>query len=372
MSQRPSYASTQTLRTTRGSSWWGELTAADPSTVVMVAADRLSTEQRLAAVRAGARRFVDPSLPVERLVDEVTAFLGSRPSATQILVVDDDPDVLAAIQAILGPAGIEMIALAEPLRFWEVLVETAPDLVVLDIEMPDVNGLELCRLIRADPRWRTLPVLFLSAHRGPNVVEQVFTAGADDFVNKPVIGPKLESRIRNRLDRVRLLRLLAETDPLTGLANRRKLTEEFRRLQALRHRYGHALCLAVLDVDHFKQVNDRYGHDVGDLVLQRLATHLLASCRGEDVVARIGGEEFVVAMLGSRSDAAVTRLGHVLDQFRAEPTELPDGSRLHVGVSGGVAEMSSSGADLHALYRSADQALMRAKAAGRGRVLPAD
>jgi diguanylate cyclase (GGDEF)-like protein len=213
-------------------------------------------------------------------------------------------------------------------------------------------------------------VVFLSSSHDPDAVGRVYAAGADDFVSKPVAGPELQARIANRLERARLHRLLAETDPLTGLANRRRLERDLNRLQLLADRYHCDLSLAVMDVDHFKRVNDRYGHACGDEVLRRLAGHLQAAFRGEDAVARVGGEEFVVAMLGMRREDAVERLSSVLQSFRDTPQEI-GGELVTVAASGGVAQHGRDGVGFAALYRAADGALRVAKASGRGRVLPA-
>ena len=143
---------------------------------------------------------------------------------TRVLAVDDDPLVLEALRALLGAQGIEVTALADPLGFWPAIEEEAPHLVVLDLEMPGASGIELCRALRAEERFAQLPVIFLSAHRDPHVVQRIFEAGADDYVTKPIVGPELVTRIDNRLERVRLYRELADRDPLTGVLNRRSAT----------------------------------------------------------------------------------------------------------------------------------------------------
>jgi diguanylate cyclase (GGDEF)-like protein len=141
-------------------------------------------------------------------------------------------------------------------------------------------------------------------------------------------------------------------------------------LQHLADRYATTLSLAVVDVDRFKRVNDRFGHAAGDEVLRRLAAHLQAAFRGEDVVARLGGEEFVVAMLGMRREDAVERLSTVLTGFADTVLEV-DNQQLRVGASAGVAQDGVDGSGFEELYRAADAALRVAKTSGRGRVLPA-
>ena len=163
---------------------------------------------------------------------------------------------------------------------------------------------------------------------------------------------------------------LAETDPLTGLPNRRGLERDLDRLQLVAARYRTTLTLSVVDLDHFKRINDRYGHAVGDETLRRVATHLEESFRGEDAIARIGGEEFVVVMLGLDREDAVTRLAGVLGAF-TDVTQEVDGERVSVGASAGVAEQGPDGTGFEELYRAADNALRVAKVSGRGRVVPA-
>jgi DNA-binding response OmpR family regulator len=121
----------------------------------------------------------------------------------RVLCVDDDEHMLAAVRAVLEPQHVEVHTLADPLHFWTRLGEVDPDLLVLDIEMPHVNGIELCRVVRADPRRRSLPVVFLTSRTEPESVYRVFAAGADDFVAKPFVGPELIARIRNRLERAK-------------------------------------------------------------------------------------------------------------------------------------------------------------------------
>jgi diguanylate cyclase (GGDEF)-like protein len=331
-----------------------------------------ATADRVRVLRAGAALILDSRAGADEIADAVATLLDpARQSSQRVLVVDDDETLLAAVEQTLDRNGVAVETLGEPERFWEVLSQVQPHLVLLDIDMPLVSGLELCRLVRSDPRWRELPVVFLSASRDPDTIREVYAAGADDFVSKPVVAPELLARIGNRLERARLHRLLVETDPLTGLANRRRLERDLARLELLADRYDGSLSVAVIDLDRFKRVNDRHGHAAGDQVLRRLAGHLRESFRGEDLVARLGGEEFFVAMHGMPRPDAVRRLQEVLTAFHDNGVDIGGGLRLHVGASAGVAEHRRDGVGFTELYRAADAALLVAKATGRGRVLAA-
>ena len=288
----------------------------------------------------------------------------------RLLAVDDDPVILGLLKDLFAGAGPTLTTLADPLQFWDVRQRTVPDLVLLDVDMPQVTGLELCRQMRADPRWGALPVLVLTGVRGPEMVHQVFAAGADDFVSKPVVGEELLIRVNNRLERVRLYRELAETDPLTGLANRRKFTADFDRLRRMATRYHQPLSFALLDLDKFKRVNDTYGHAVGDVVLQRLGGLLSRHFRGEDLVARWGGEEVALGLYGMSRVDGVAQVASALETWREETFSTPGQPPLRVTFSGGVARYGEDGDDLRSLYRAADEVLYRAKALGGNRILP--
>jgi DNA-binding response OmpR family regulator len=175
-----------------------------PGAPILVATARGALPDRLRAVQLGARTFLQTPLEPDALRDAVAAVLPAPGSARlRVLCVDDDPQLLDAVRAVLQPQGVEVHTLDNPLHFWARLGEVKPDLLVLDIEMPYVNGIELCRVVRADPRHRALPVVFLTSRTEPESVYRVFAAGADDFVAKPFVGPELIARIRNRVERVR-------------------------------------------------------------------------------------------------------------------------------------------------------------------------
>ncbi|MEH1825463.1 MAG: response regulator [Nostoc sp.] len=143
--------------------------------------------------------------PTPQVLETVTQPLQSDSyPETKILVVDDDPQIQALLQTLLSPWGLKAIALEDPLHFWEILEVVTPDMLILDVELPHTNGIELCQLIRNEPRWSELPILFLTVHSDAEMVNQVFSVGADDFVSKPIVGPELVTRIVNRLERMKL------------------------------------------------------------------------------------------------------------------------------------------------------------------------
>jgi diguanylate cyclase (GGDEF)-like protein len=355
-----------------GLDFLAELSRREPPIPAVVLTARTDFTDRVEVARRGGRGFLQKPVAPRQAVDAVAGVLRERtPADTHLLAVDDDPAVLGAVRALLEPRGIRVTTLGDPLRFWETLEQTAPDVLVLDVDMPHLGGLELCRVVRADPRWTGIPVLFLTARTDADTVQRVFAAGADDFVTKPFVGPELVTRLTNRLDRVQLHRTLAETDPLTGLANRRKSEEVAQHFLRLAARKEQPFSLAVIDLDHFKAVNDRAGHAAGDEVLQRIARLLLRSFRAEDVVARWGGEEFVIGMFGMEKGAGVQRLTQVLGRFSQERFDGPDGEEFSVTFSAGIAEFPRDGRELPDLYRLADQALYQAKEEGRARVCAA-
>ncbi len=167
-----------------------QLSAATPPIPVLVLTGTGAFTDRVEAVRRGSRAFLPKSLLPAEVLDAVEQFIArDRLAATRVLVVDDDPAMLDAMRALLRPHDLEVSTLADPLRFWETLEEVAPELLILDVDLPGVNGPELCRTVRNDPRWSRLAVIFATARTDAATVEEVFNAGADDYIAKPIIGP---------------------------------------------------------------------------------------------------------------------------------------------------------------------------------------
>lgn len=325
-------------------------------------------EDRVTAAQVGAHGFLPKTVPVAEIVDTCEHLLDLQSTQFKVLIVDDDVAILNATQVLLEQHSIRVTPLADARLFWNVLEETTPDLVILDLEMPNFSGLELCRAIRNDTHWNRLPVMFLSSSADAQTITNIFSAGADDFVAKPIIEIEMITRVRNRLDRDRLYRTLSDYDQLTSVRNRRSSNVVIANYLRLAERHGLPLSLAVIDLDKFKRINDTYGHQSGDDVLQHLGGLLRQSFRSEDVVARWGGEEFVVAMFAMRRADAIERMADVLEKLEAHDFEASPGNRFHVSFSAGLSEFPADGKDLHSLYRLADEALYRAKAAGGRRI----
>ena len=347
------------------------LSAVSASACVLVLTDPAGDLDRVEVARLGGRGFLPRSLPVVGLIDYVVDLRERlRASETTILAVDDDSVILDAIRARLEADGLAVETCSEPGRLWEALERVNPDLLILDIEMPGVSGLELCRAVRNDPRWAALPVLILTGRRQEGTADAVFTAGADDYISKPLGGRELSARIANRLERVRLLRALADTDHLTGLANRRRAAEVIETFRLLSARGGQPLCLAVFDIDGLRRINQALGHAEGDAAVRGVARALAQHFRGEDILSRWDGGEFVVGMFGMTIADGRQRVGEFVEQIRAAAFGADPGHRTTLTVSAGLAELGGAGGavDVETLYRAADEALAVAKASGGDRV----
>ncbi len=169
-----------------------------------VTADRTQRlRQRIKIAGSGARLFLEKPIPASQILLAVDRVLRqARASQARVTIVDDDQLLLEGVSALLSQRGMTVTTLAEPSRFWETLEASAPDLLILDLDMPTHNGIELCRAVRTDPQWANLPILFLTAHTAALAIDRVFAAGADDFVTKPVVDATLVTRIVNRLERI--------------------------------------------------------------------------------------------------------------------------------------------------------------------------
>jgi diguanylate cyclase (GGDEF)-like protein len=334
---------------------------------VIVVTDSEESIDRVEVARRGGRGFLPRSMTVAALIDAVVALRDrTRAAGSSVLALDDDPVALSVLAGALRSAGLEVETIDAPERLWPALERLAPDLLVLDYDMPGISGPELCRSIRNDARWQRLPVVFLTARRDAASIEALFAAGADDYVTKPFVGPELLARVTNRLERVRLFQALAYTDPLTGLANRRRGLDALETLRRLSDRHGQPFALAIFDCDRFKSINDGGGHALGDAVLRGIAAALGGHFRGEDVVSRWGGDEFVVGIYGMSGEDGRGRVADLLERVRAQRL---GGAPGPVTLSGGLARYPHDGTDIEALYRAADGALYRAKALGGDRVV---
>ncbi len=273
-------------------------------------------------------------------------------ASIQVLVVDDDPVFLAALGPILEPWGIGMTGLEDSSQFWQVLPQVNPDLLILDLEMPKLNGIELCQSVRANPDWQALPILFLTAHRESEKIQQIFAAGADDYVTKPIVGPELLTRITNRLERIRFLQTLSSKDPLTGLANQPQSQRELERWIRQAEGDRQPFCLVLLVAESLRQINLQQGHATGNQVLQQWG-RLFQSALSDGVGLGYWGDgEFGVGIASSAGETR-DRLSDLLKTLRQQIFTAPDGTRFQVGCQVAIAPYPEAGETLQALYQTA-------------------
>jgi diguanylate cyclase (GGDEF)-like protein len=326
-------------------------------------------EYRAAAAQVGASLYLprafsgmDFSAAVERMV------AARRPERSCVLALDDDPQVVRALARTLAGENMDVVQLTDPYRLLEALTEHRPDLLLMDVEMPGLSGFDLCRIVRSMPGWQELPILLVTGMMGESFRVAAFQAGADDYLSKPVVREELLARVQSRLERRRLARERTERDALTGLLLRRPFLEslDVRLAEARRARKPLAVC--TLDVDHFKKVNDTYGHLAGDRVLAALGRLLSARFRKEDVRGRWGGEEFVVALMGETAGSARDMLERTTAELSRHTFQGDRGELFHVTVSAGVAVAPDDGCDVEALFKRSDERLYQAKAKGRNRI----
>jgi diguanylate cyclase (GGDEF)-like protein len=300
-------------------------------------------------------------------------------SAVRVLVVDDDPIQQRILTSLLARWGYEVETAGDGEAALQRLEASPAQLAIVDWMMPRMDGLELCRRIRAELNEPYVYVLLLTARTQRDDVIQGLEAGADDYLTKPVHHGELAVRVktgrriidlqRQLLATQEQLRLQATHDALTGLLNRGALFDALGREHARARREGRALSLIMIDLDHFKQINDRWGHPTGDEVLRQAAQRISTACRGYDLVGRYGGEEFLVVAPGQDGRSAEGLAERLRGLFVDRPIEIDEAS-LPVTISLGAVTLAPAvEVEQHDLLKAADDALYQAKREGRNRTV---
>ena len=287
---------------------------------------------------------------------------------SSVLVVDDDPDKRMLLTVALQMAGYEVRTANDGEEGLAAIISYQPDLIITDVMMPRMDGYELARRIRANPQTRFIPIIIQTAARNDaQDARRGAEVGALGYITDPTDIDLLLARARTLLDFKTYLDTCEEaafTDHLTGLANRRRFERQLEREVTRTLRYGRPFCLLLLDIDRFKDVNDTYGHEVGDEAIRRLAIILQAGTRGIDTAARIGGEEFAVILTETDFEGGL----EVAERLRLaiKTAEVPTVG--HMTASFGVAEFPLSAQTGRELIAIADAAMYEAKRQGRDRV----
>ena len=297
-----------------------------------------------------------------------------------VLCIDDDQDILNLLERLLAEKGFTVITAADGEQGLVEVGNKRPDLILLDIMMPGTNGLEILRRVRAVETDRPPYIIILTSMADKKDIVTGLDAGANDYLIKPFDPGELRARVevgsrmvKMQADLVKSREALAHQamhDPLTGMLSRRAILDQLHKEHARTDRHGDVLSLGICDIDHFKSINDTYGHQTGDDVLCELARILTACFRGFDSVGRMGGEEFLLIApmkTGADPNAFYDRLCTTVAGAKMETRS----GVLSITVSIGAA-IARSGDTVDDLVAAADAALYRAKAAGRNRVVLAD
>lgn len=290
-----------------------------------------------------------------------------------VLVIDDSVDVHRLLKARLRHEEIDLVEALGGLEGLEAARDLMPSLIILDLDMPDVDGFQVLRQLKNDSTTLEIPVIVLSSLATAQDKVTAFDLGAVDYITKPFNLTELRVRLRSALRMHQLVQMLAQRaqiDGLSGLWNRAYFAKRWGEEVSLAGRHNGPLSIAMMDVDHFKSINDTYGHPAGDLVIQGLSKLLTREIRTEDVACRYGGEEFVLILPQTSPEQAVSLCDRIRHSFSeiVWPRHPERQATLSMGLAGTNA---AGGTDLSAegWVELADQALYQAKQTGRNRIV---
>jgi len=289
-----------------------------------------------------------------------------------ILVIDDDASIHRAVERRLEGVVDQVLKAESPTKGLQIAIQEKPDVILLDLNMPQIDGFKVCRHLQEHPTTRDIPILFLTADQNPDNLAKALDAGASDYISKPFNAIELEARVRVALRTKQMIDLLQERariDAVTSLNNRAAMDDALVAAASAFKRTGHPVSLLMIDLDHFKKVNDTYGHGVGDDVLRRVGASIRANCRPYDAACRFGGDEFGVILAQSDTTCAEQVAKRILDGINKIKVRA-GGEEIKVACSGGLASASQmpSGFEAADLLKAADEALYSAKSEGRNRL----
>jgi diguanylate cyclase (GGDEF)-like protein len=297
-------------------------------------------------------------------------------SPATILVADDSLLIRAIVRNGLEEEGYQVVEAADGLSALERCRKRAPDVVLLDVEMPGIDGLEVLRQLKSDTRLQNIPVVFLTGRTSTEDIVAGLRGGAHDYLKKPFEPAELLARVGSAVHVKQLqdqlwernveLERLSRTDALTGLYNRWHLVDELARQRRTADRHHDPLAVILFDIDHFKRINDTYGHPAGDLVLCEFARRLPEELRAGDVAGRWGGEEFLILMPRTDLAGAMAAAERIRAATATNPVTVA-GQTITVTVSGGCAVGPAQDPD--ELIHAADARLYEAKTSGRNRIV---
>jgi diguanylate cyclase (GGDEF)-like protein len=372
-----------------------------PTILILVLVEKDEIEERIAAVRLGGDRCILKMAAIDQTCKAIAQVLLPREITAKVLIVDDDLSMLQTLTALLQPWGLQVTALSDPKQFWQILTINQPDVLLLDLEMPTFNGIELCQVVRQDPHFSDLPILVVTGHTDVQSIQQVFMAGADDFIGKPLAGPELVTRVLNRVERSRMQKQLMQfqrqqhpssDNALAQFATRSQLyqflDQQWQRLIALSSpdinpqlataRPQRGLALILMSINGFERYIDQRGEAAKAQCLQQIAD-LIQSCikPSYDLVACYRENEFAIVLTHTGIEGAV----HLAEQLQASIQhllidEVNPGISVNLGITSAVpgrsivrgvsgeSDRAPTKSPTESLIALADQALHAAKLRG--------
>lgn len=324
-------------------------------------------QERLDMVRLKVSNFLNKPVTASILVDAIDRCVKhNQEEPYRVMVVDDSPVLNHYIQQMLGVHGIETLVVSDVYQTLNSMNDFFPDLILLDVRMPSCSGLEVAQIIRQHEQFVSIPIVYLSSETNRFIQYEAIRLGGDEFLTKPISEEHLISTVTSKIERYRLLRRFMVQDSLTGLLNHTRIKQHLAQSVLLAKRDGSPLSFAMLDIDKFKNVNDTYGHPVGDRVIKSLAKVLRQRVRKSDVVGRYGGEEFAIVLHGAHLDDAY----RIMDRIRKDFATIYH--PYENGIFGATFSCGIAGIpmfdDPTIIAAKADEALYESKRNGRNQV----
>jgi diguanylate cyclase (GGDEF)-like protein len=344
---------------------WSGAGPVRPRSIVLVSPVEVD---RVRALASG----IDTILQGDRVAADLQKYaktlarIGSPPP--RVLLVESDPAQAETLTHWLEQANARVTHCTDGITAHDAMIRETPDLILMDTRLPGLDGLSLARLVRQDSRFSLTPIVFLTQEDTVANQIEALSAGADHFLSEPVDRELLSHLVVNRAERGRRLREMVHRDGLTGLLNHATLMAELEHAVEYARRHGETFAFMMIDVDHFKRVNDRYGHLAGDQVLLHIARVFQTTARASDLIGRYGGEEFGMILRRTDRNGAGVLAGKLRLALAEQPAVIAEGETIPVRVCIGIAAYPDDAHTAGDLAQLADAALYRAKAGGRDRV----